>query len=343
MRFGLQLAPLEGDALAESCAFMTRMAHCASECGYDVLVAPQHYSALPYRYPHAITLLARLAGETQIALATGVLPLPLLRPVEVTEAMATLEAVASAPCILGVGLGYRREEYEAFDVPLTRRGARMEDYLAAVKQIRADMRPVSGITMRNERSWGMAESWNGMPVWVGASARPGIERAARLGGSWFVGPNASGKEIADGLKVFNAARKHNDEVAGAVLPIRRDLLITSSDAVSREAAVARVRRRYKTYADWGLFAEGRTSLASDEPGHAAPADGPILGTIDECADALRSLRDSIPIEALVVLRLSWPGMEQREILTQIRLVADQLAPRLSDLNSGRSPTTIPVG
>lgn len=63
MRFGLQLAPLEGEALAESCAFMTQMAHSASECGYDVLVAPQHYSALPYRYPHAITLLARLAAK----------------------------------------------------------------------------------------------------------------------------------------------------------------------------------------------------------------------------------------------------------------------------------------
>ena len=159
-------------------------------------------------------------------------------------------------------------------------------------------------------------------------------------GSW--GPTASGKEIALGLKVFNAAREHSDEVAGAVLPIRRDLLITSSDAASREAAIARVRRRYKTYADWGLFAEGRTSLASDEPGHAAPVNGPILGTINECADALRSLQDSIPIEALVIFRLSWPGMERREILTQIRLVADQLAPQLSDLNSEGSPTTLPA-
>ena len=65
-----------------------------------------------------IPLLARLAAETgEMRLATCILLLPLLNPVDIAEQLATLDIISHGRLAIGVGLGYRDEEFDAFGVP----------------------------------------------------------------------------------------------------------------------------------------------------------------------------------------------------------------------------------
>ena len=57
-------------------------------------------------------------------IGANILMLPLLNPVHVAEEAATLDVLSGGNYVLGVGLGYRAGEFEAFSIPLqsARRG-----------------------------------------------------------------------------------------------------------------------------------------------------------------------------------------------------------------------------
>ena len=93
----------------------------ARDLGFDIVVAGQHFLTQPYHMLQPIPLLARIAAEAgEMRVGTGVLLLTLLNPVEVAEQLATLDAIAGGRLVCGVGLGYRVEENEAFDLPARR-------------------------------------------------------------------------------------------------------------------------------------------------------------------------------------------------------------------------------
>ena len=61
--------------------------------------------------------LARLAAETgEMELATSVVLLPLLNPVQLAEDAATINAITGGRFILGVGLGHQADERQAFGI-----------------------------------------------------------------------------------------------------------------------------------------------------------------------------------------------------------------------------------
>ena len=106
----------------------------AREAGFDLIATGQHFLSYPYQMPTSLHFLARLAPEAQgMHLAATVLLLPLLSPVEVAESVATLDAISGGKFILGVGLGYREEEYIAFGSPSKERVPRLLESLEIMK------------------------------------------------------------------------------------------------------------------------------------------------------------------------------------------------------------------
>src|SRR5258705_11563956 len=68
-------------------------------------------------------------------LVTGVLVTPLLNPVQVAEDVATLDHICRGRLIFGIGLGYRREEFEAAGSTMSERVPRVEGGLALMKSL----------------------------------------------------------------------------------------------------------------------------------------------------------------------------------------------------------------
>ncbi|WP_433516380.1 LLM class flavin-dependent oxidoreductase [Nonomuraea sp. CA-143628] len=145
--------------------------------GYDLLMLSDHVVVTPdvaEQYPapfyEPFTTLAWLAGITErIRLGTTVLIMPYRHPLLVARMAANLNDLSGGRLVLGVGVGWARQEFEALGMPFHRRGALTDEYLDALRAAWADDADYRG---------------GPVPIWIGGNSDAGLRRAVRLGETW---------------------------------------------------------------------------------------------------------------------------------------------------------------
>lgn len=75
------------------------------------------------------------AATQRIQIATGVLLLPEHNPLLLAKQAASLDVLCGGRLILGVGVGWSKEEFAALGIPFERRGARAAEYLQAMRTV----------------------------------------------------------------------------------------------------------------------------------------------------------------------------------------------------------------
>jgi len=151
-----------------------------------------------------IALSAVAASTKTLRLATGVNILSQVNPIYMAKQAASLDFLSNGRFMLGVGIGWLREEFDALGVPFERRGARFDDYVAGMRKI------WSGDVVEHESdfiSWKGFKSYplpiqNPFPVVMGGVKGKIFERTAQLGNGWFAptGDPAELKGHMDSLK-----------------------------------------------------------------------------------------------------------------------------------------------
>jgi alkanesulfonate monooxygenase SsuD/methylene tetrahydromethanopterin reductase-like flavin-dependent oxidoreductase (luciferase family) len=165
----------------------------ADRLGYDSITKTAHYSAHPWQMLQLVPMLARFTAEApHLRLNAGVVLLPLLSPLHVAEEFATLDVMSGGKIILGVGLGYRDVEFKAFGVPRAERARRLSQNLVAIRRLWTE--DTVTMTAGHFELDGASCSLKPIqtphpPIWVGAFADRAVERAARLGDCWYIGPS----------------------------------------------------------------------------------------------------------------------------------------------------------
>ena len=168
--------------------------HAAASAGFSLLSIGQHFLYGDVRCLQPIPTLARLAAEVDadVQLAITVLIAPLAHPVALAEDLATLDIVTEGRLIVGLGLGYRREEYRQFGVPFEDRSPGSARWR---KPSRAGSGPSTEVStagpiwpLTGRRRTCSRSSRPAPPIWIGANAAAGVRRSARLGDAWPVGP-----------------------------------------------------------------------------------------------------------------------------------------------------------
>ncbi|HEY4228424.1 MAG TPA: TIGR03619 family F420-dependent LLM class oxidoreductase [Candidatus Limnocylindrales bacterium] len=137
MRFGLRLPSFalgpETATLQDMGAYLRR----AEDLGFESAMLIDHLLIAPPAYRVAwlepIASLSALAGVTRtIRLGTLVLVLPFRDPVAFAKEWATLDVLSGGRSILGVGVGWNKEEFAALRIPIEERGRRMNEMLEAI-------------------------------------------------------------------------------------------------------------------------------------------------------------------------------------------------------------------
>jgi probable F420-dependent oxidoreductase len=86
-----------------------------------------------------LTWLAFAAAVTRdIKLGTGVIVLPQRNPVVLAKQAATLDVLSEGRLLLGVGVGWLAEEFDAVGVSFADRGRRHDDYVEAMRALWRD-------------------------------------------------------------------------------------------------------------------------------------------------------------------------------------------------------------
>ena len=155
----------------------------AEAMGYDHVWLTEHHFLDNGYCPSLLTTAAAIAARTsRIKIGTWVLLLPLHHPLRVAEDAAVVDAISGGRLILGVGLGYRIEEFEAFGVAREDRPALVEE---GIEVLRLAWGPEAfsyhgrhydfdGVNVTPKPSGG------GLPVWMAARGVRPARRAARL-------------------------------------------------------------------------------------------------------------------------------------------------------------------
>lgn len=176
--------------------------------GYDLLMVSDHIAVTPdvaERYPapfyEPFTTLSWLVSlTTRVRLGTTVLIAPYRHPLLTARMAANLDQLSGGRLVLGMGVGWARQEFAALGIPFERRGKLTDEHLRGVREAWA-----------NTADYGERR----IPVWVGGNSDAGMRRAVRLGDAWHpLRPTLPWlREGADRLKA--AADELRLPVAGA--------------------------------------------------------------------------------------------------------------------------------
>jgi probable F420-dependent oxidoreductase len=136
-----------------------------------------------------LVALAYVAACTStLSLATGILILPQRNPLYTAQQIATLDVLSGGRLIVGIGVGWQVEEFEALQVPWPDRGARADEYVKVMQQLWSDdTSAFAGRFYRHEplRVHPKPLQRPHPPIHVGGNSTPALRRVARLGRGWY--------------------------------------------------------------------------------------------------------------------------------------------------------------
>ena len=198
------------------------------------LEAAQHYLDAP-------TVLSYLAGVTdRVALGSSVLILPYRNPVLVAKMIATLDVLSRGRVILGVGVGWMREEFQALNLTTFEdRGAATDEYIQILRELWTKERPSYRgrfYSLDEVRFFPKPMQKPHPPIWIGGHTKAAIRRAARLGDGWHpiglrppagLTPEEYAKAAAD---LRSQAREAGREPRTITLSLRAPIRFTDSAA-----------------------------------------------------------------------------------------------------------------
>lgn len=138
--------------------------------------------------PDPLIWMAYVAAQTSsIRLGTGILILPQHNPVITAKQIATLDLMSAGRIIIGIGVGWLAEEFDALGVDFATRGARTDEYVAAMRVLWSDDAPTfSGEFVQFKGAYCRPQPVNGqVPIIIGGHSRAAARRAGRIGDGFF--------------------------------------------------------------------------------------------------------------------------------------------------------------
>jgi probable F420-dependent oxidoreductase len=218
MHYGLRLPSFalgpRTASLQEMGAYLRR----AEDLGFESAMLIDHLLVAPPAYRVAwlepVSLLSALSGVTRtIRLGTLVLVLPFRDPVAFAKEWATLDVLSGGRSILGVGVGWNREEFAALRIPIEERGRRMNEMLEAITALWAgDDVSYEGRYYRFEHLTiePKPAQQPHPPIWIGGGTQPSekiygrgvdtiqpvLRRIAKYASTWVPHSSATAEMVA---------------------------------------------------------------------------------------------------------------------------------------------------
>ncbi len=158
-----------------------------------------------------IALATMAAVTTKIRLATGICLVPEHNPVVLAKVIATLDFLSAGRTVLGVGIGWLEEEFQALGIPWEHRARRTRECIDAMRKLWTDdPSAYSGEFVRFEgvRSNPKPAQGAKLPIFFGGESAPALRRVAEYGTGWC-GFNLTPSEAAPKIKRIEELLKAN--------------------------------------------------------------------------------------------------------------------------------------
>jgi alkanesulfonate monooxygenase SsuD/methylene tetrahydromethanopterin reductase-like flavin-dependent oxidoreductase (luciferase family) len=199
-----------------------------------------------------------------MTIGPNILILPPLNPMHVAEEAATLDVLTGGNYVLGVGLGYRQPEFDAFGIPLSERAPRFTEAIGLMRRLWSEDRVShqgrfytvndAGIGLKPVRP-------GGPPVYIAGQAEVSVRRAARIGDAWLI-VNISGLgNLAPLMRTYRAALTEYGRTP-LEYPITVECYVGARHATAHEECREPLEYKYSAYAAWGMA--DRTAVSFED-------------------------------------------------------------------------------
>lgn len=188
---------------------------------FEHVIVPENYAS---KYPYSadgkmparpetnfvdpLIALTAIASHTKtLRLGTGINIVSQANPLLLAKQAASLDFVSGGRFMLGAGIGWLREEFDAMGVPFERRGARFDDYIVAMKKVWSGEvveHQSEYINWSGFKSYPVPRGESGIPIIMGGTRGRIYERVAQHGDGWFL-PVDTAEALAEKLKPLGAA------------------------------------------------------------------------------------------------------------------------------------------
>jgi alkanesulfonate monooxygenase SsuD/methylene tetrahydromethanopterin reductase-like flavin-dependent oxidoreductase (luciferase family) len=300
-----------------------RHAEFAEQCGFDGVWASEHHLSPDGYLPSPLTLLSAIAARTRtIELGTNIAIAPLYHPRRLAEDGAVIAAIGHRRVLLGLGIGYRTAELEAFGVARGDRASHIEHC--------AEFCRTAWVAPIQDPVYGGIPTPSVPPeIWLGGLAPAALKRAGRLA-SGYIATSASVEALRERLAVVDTSAAD----AGRPGPpgvVSNHLVSVSADGQLRASVGRGIAHMMRTYQDYAAADSDQVigdhlaeRAALDPRGLAAWGDpNAVVAGLRPFVDAFAGER-----EHHLMVRLHHPGMSRQEADDHVRLFATDVMPRL---------------
>ncbi len=314
----------------------------AEEIGIDAYALTAHSVRYDRYCPALLPVLAALSQHTErIKLMTGALLLPQHDPLKVAEEAAVVDRLSGGRLVLGLGAGYRPEEFLGHGVPEGRWGAR---FLEAAEVVRRALTEESfsfeGEFYRyDDVSLATRPIQAPPPIWVCGGFLDWAAKAAGRRGWSFCTTGSLGGDDAELFDTYEeAARQAGQDTAALRRGLFRDVMVMPTEdeaqALLREDYWAAMNDQFMgfgflkmTNPDGTQMTEVPTELRDAYLTN--PAN--IVGAPDRVRDRLESSLD-LGIDLLIV-RTIWANFKSERALCTMETFAHEVMPWVREVTA----------
>lgn len=308
----------------------------AENAGFaSVWVSEHHFLDDGYMPSLMVTCAAIAQATTTIEIGTGVLLAPLHDPIRLAEDAATVDLISGGRLILGIGAGWRAEEFDVFGLPQQERAGRIRETVAILRGAWSE-----GTFTHHGKHYSYDDvnvtpkPARPIPIWIGGFAPGAVRRAGRIADG-FLGSSTG----TSGIEGFLAARTlayEGLERAGRD-PSSFQLALHVPVFASEDADPWEMVKPHYRYLRWKYpdMAVARSSVRSSSPPplgadeEAQLRQTIICGSPDEVVEQIGAFRDALGDDVHFICRSDFPGLERDRQLALIELLGSRVLPKLA--------------
>jgi alkanesulfonate monooxygenase SsuD/methylene tetrahydromethanopterin reductase-like flavin-dependent oxidoreductase (luciferase family) len=309
----------------------------ADALGLDSVWVSEHHFVDDSYMPSLLTMCAAMAARTErILVGTALLLAPLYEPVRLAEDAAAVDLISAGRLILGLGLGWRDEEFEGLAVSLRDRVPRLVDTIITLRQAWGAEAVTGGslVTYPGLAVRPRPHQPGGPPLWIGALSEPAIRRAGSLADG-FMATDVDPEQFATQV---TWAREESRRRAAPSQPFTIGLHLPTF--VWDEPDAFEIVRDHVRYVDWKYEDMGEAHHRTGEspaPPALATADedrlrcASLVGTPDEVAARIHKFQQAAGGDFHFIARLYLPGLDYAIQQRTLELFAVEVVPRVRRL------------
>jgi alkanesulfonate monooxygenase SsuD/methylene tetrahydromethanopterin reductase-like flavin-dependent oxidoreductase (luciferase family) len=301
------------------------------DLGFPVVWVTEHHFIEDEYLPSCLAFAAAIAARTKkVTIGTAVILLPLQDALRLAEDAAVVDVLSNGRLRLGLGLGYKLEEFDAFGISRKARPGRMEEGIDVIKAAWGD-----GPASFEGRHYRFHDI-NVTPkparkprpeIWLAGRTEASVRRAARMGdGLIIAGPPDLAALYREARKEYGASGPDNVATFAWWYP-------SDDPGAAWEACGPHTLYRSKLYAEWyGAAAD----LPTDRTWTSAIAQQEYPGTNagmfrspEETIGELRSLAAQGITSVLYFA--TFPGMRPSATIPYFETMAKRVLPAVAGI------------